>query len=725
MKTLAVVVAIFIASLTSPATAEDPVYFVESELREAVEAELWVLDPTPTDMLGLTFLSIGSGDIANLAGLECAVNLQRLEITHNRLSDISPLAGLDNLQTLILNNNRIGDISDLSGLTKLRYLDLHDNQGLSDISAVSGLVNLQSLILRCNQIGNASAASNLVELETLDLRSNDLSDISALSGLPNLRTLDASINSISAIPAGFDLPAIETLNLADNQISVLSGSFGLDSLGTLDLSNNDIESVSDLSGLSSLTTLDLANNNISTISGLSSLSTLRDLDLHMNRITDISPLLSLTSLTALQLQSNPLGYEAQDVHIPQIIKNNPGIRLDYDVSLKCSVSISSTAGGSVIVPGEGTFVYTYGDSVTLRAEANPGFTFTTWSGSVHLNLNPLSLTVSQDYRICAHFVSTSTIIHVDDDAPDDTGPCDPAVGDPDENGTPAHPFDSIQEAIEVADDGATVQVRPGVYRETIDFLGKRIALTGIDPNDPNAAPFPVLDAAGMGPAVTFARGEDPNCSLTGFVITRGRGDLAGAIYCKASSPTITNCLIVGNRVIDPNGAAVYCTGSHAVLVNCTITDNYGGPQGSGLRVIDSNVVVVNSILWGNTPGEIVTNDPDALSIAYSNIAGGWDGTGNIEEDPLFAQHGSWMDPVSELTAEPSDLNAIWIAGDYHLKSQAGRWDPETESWVLDDVTSPCIDAGNPLDPVGLELQPNGDIINMGAYGGTMEASLGR
>jgi len=42
--------------------------------------------------------------------------------------------------------------------------------------------------------------------------------------------------------------------------------------------------------------------------------------------------------------------------------------------------------------------------------------------------------------------------------------------------------------------------------------------------------------------------------------------------------------------------------------------------------------------------------------------------------------------------------------------------------VQDDVTSPCIDAGDPSSPIGFEPFPNGGRINMGAYGGTAEAS---
>ena len=47
----------------------------------------------------------------------------------------------------------------------------------------------------------------------------------------------------------------------------------------------------------------------------------------------------------------------------------------------------------------------------------------------------------------------------------------------------------------------------------------------------------------------------------------------------------------------------------------------------------------------------------------------------------------------------------------------GGWD-----WVQDEVTSPCIDAGDPASPVSEEPLPNGGRINMGVYGGTAEAS---
>jgi hypothetical protein len=43
--------------------------------------------------------------------------------------------------------------------------------------------------------------------------------------------------------------------------------------------------------------------------------------------------------------------------------------------------------------------------------------------------------------------------------------------------------------------------------------------------------------------------------------------------------------------------------------------------------------------------------------------------------------------------------------------------------VTDDVMSPCVDTGDPLDAVGGELCPHGGVINMGRYGGTRQASM--
>jgi len=202
----------------------------------------------------------------------------------------------------------------------------------------------------------------------------------------------------------------------------------------------------------------------------------------------------------------------------------------------------------------------------------------------------------------------------------------------------------------------------------------------------------------------------------------------GGIYCTCnypscnSCPIISNCTIVGNTTgwdctgSYSRGGGIYCsTGIYHVVTNCIIRGNIAddGPE------IALNEYSIN-------PVEPVVR----LTISHSDVQGGqsmvyvhgycdlnW-GEGNVDVDPCFAEPGYW-DP-NGTPEEPND--DFWGEGDYHLKSQAGRWDPNSQSWVQDDVTSPCIDAGDPMLLIGHEPFPNGGIVNMGAYGGTAEAS---
>jgi hypothetical protein len=328
-----------------------------------------------------------------------------------------------------------------------------------------------------------------------------------------------------------------------------------------------------------------------------------------------------------------------------------------------------------------------------------------------------TVTVDSAYTLEANFLTLLETLYVDDDSGDD------AAGDPQENGTLEYPFDTIQEAIEVSVDGTSIVVYPGMYYEHIDFQGKNVDLVGVGEAGSDGSAFPVIDGADAGVVLSFTHGENTNCTVMGFVLTRGRGPLSGAVLCDASSPTLANCLIVGNRATDRDGAAIYCRDSRAAFVNCTIADNGGNPQSAAIRVEGGAVTITNSILWDNGTNEILPSETDDLAITYSDVAGGWFGLRNRETDPLFAQPGYWADPADpSIVLDSADDQAIWMAGDYHLKSQAGRWDVPTQEWIADEQTSPCIDAGNPLDAVGQEPVPNGDIINLGAYGGTTQTS---
>jgi hypothetical protein len=194
----------------------------------------------------------------------------------------------------------------------------------------------------------------------------------------------------------------------------------------------------------------------------------------------------------------------------------------------------------------------------------------------------------------------------------------------------------------------------------------------------------------------------------------------GAIYVEAASPTITNNVIAHNSALDSGGILTwYGTPS---IINNTIVHNrpnglYLGPT-PFVWGQDNGQPVLNNIIWQNEVYISWYVYPEDYDIRFNNIQGTW--KIDIEEDEEEEDIEKEEDTSGNISVDPcfSDPDNR----DYHLKSQAGRWDPVSQSWVQDDITSPCIDTGNPDTEIGSEPLPNGGIINMGTYGGTDQAS---
>jgi hypothetical protein len=73
----------------------------------------------------------------------------------------------------------------------------------------------------------------------------------------------------------------------------------------------------------------------------------------------------------------------------------------------CSLTISSTAGGSVTTPGEGTFIYDEGTVVDLVAQPEEGYRFVNWTGDVNtiadVTAAATNITMDESYSITAKF----------------------------------------------------------------------------------------------------------------------------------------------------------------------------------------------------------------------------------------------------------------------------------------------------------------------------------
>lgn len=226
----------------------------------------------------------------------------------------------------------------------------------------------------------------------------------------------------------------------------------------------------------------------------------------------------------------------------------------------------------------------------------------------------------------------------------------------------------------------------------------------------------VIECAGMISDCTFERNDAIGGGGGALASCRGlitrclffhntAGDYGGAVNNSGYQPMYTSCIFAENRAV-LSGGGLFVSSTDVAVANCSFWAN-AAPDGSAITVYAwspahpvSNLRLTSSVLW-DEGNEIWQNGNSIIAVSYSDVHGGYGGVGNIDADPLFA------DPNNE---------------DFHLKSQCGRWDPSSQSWVIDSATSSCIDAGDPNAPIGDEPFPNGGRINMGAYGGTVEAS---
>jgi hypothetical protein len=253
---------------------------------------------------------------------------------------------------------------------------------------------------------------------------------------------------------------------------------------------------------------------------------------------------------------------------------------------------------------------------------------------------------------------------------------------------------------------STLQIDPGVlvlfeghYQFRILENGRLEAVGTVD--EPIQF-FALQPDSGWG-GIRFLQASDSSrlafCHLRyGLASGGGQADLGGAVYCSGTDLTLEHCILSSSRA--QQGGAVACVDqAHARIIQCTITANTAD-LGGGLYCDDSNPLLSNCILWNNSPDQIHLSGSAAPAVSYCDIEGGWPGAGNINADPLFVA---------------SNLN------NFHLQSTVGSY--AYGFWLQGSADSPCIDAGDPAADYSQEPEPNGDRVNLGAYGNTPQASL--
>lgn len=112
-------------------------------------------------------------------------------------------------------------------------------------------------------------------------------------------------------------------------------------------------------------------------------------------------------------------------------------------------------------------------------------------------------------------------------------------------------FTTIQEAIDSSETGDTIVVKPGIYKENINFHSKGIVLASRFLEDKNNAYIAqtVIDGSDTTnvSVITMSKCVDTvPLALVGFTVTGGRTSLGGGISVSMCDPLISNCAIDSN-----------------------------------------------------------------------------------------------------------------------------------------------------------------------------------
>jgi parallel beta-helix repeat protein len=242
-------------------------------------------------------------------------------------------------------------------------------------------------------------------------------------------------------------------------------------------------------------------------------------------------------------------------------------------------------------------------------------------------------------------------------------------------------YSSIQDAIDVANDGDEVLVAPGTYigsgNEVVNTLGKSITLQAS-----GTAEETIIDGEGTRRVVVCGSGEGADTIIEGFTITGGfsawgGGGIScssssltitgctitnntaaqdgGGIYCNNNSnPTITGCTILGNTATGTiyGGGGVFCWGSSPTITGCTISGNTAKSGGGIFIAGDSSPTLTDSVVCENAPDNTYGTWTDGGDNCVQDLCddcaevcpGDFDGNDTVNVSDLLTVIGSWGDP---------------------------------------------------------------------------------
>jgi hypothetical protein len=322
---------------------------------------------------------------------------------------------------------------------------------------------------------------------------------------------------------------------------------------------------------------------------------------------------------------------------------------DYEITAEFTMdrprlTVSATDGGRIVQPAKTDDQYDLGTPVTVTVEGtSPRFSWVGWTGTAVdagkvADPSTLSITVvvDADYTLKAVFKYNPGPIYVGVDATHEL-----------EDGTPDHPYHTIQEGVDAARDGDTIIIRDGTYKgignRDIQIVGKSITM-----RSENGSATCTIDCESMSGAITI--GHADGVAVQGLGITNGRADLH-AIYIRHDAPRAS---IDGCAIEQRGGEGISCEGDEPTISGC----NFKGLReavtvnlGAGTAWIkDSEFTANNDSIrsWCSGTARLYVercnfhdNADDTSSLDYCAINQQWGAAEIIVQNCTFINNSMW------------------------------------------------------------------------------------
>jgi Leucine-rich repeat (LRR) protein len=238
------------------------------------------------DVQDVLVMDLSEKGITNVDELKYFENLTYLNLTDNKISDLSVLKNLKGITALFTKNNNPDldvftpiaeyyenikqtditfDIKFDSNLEKVIRENIKKPEGKLEPKDVRGITDLNA---SKQKILTIQGLNYLVNLKKLDLSANSIVNIEPLKNLTNLESLSLSGNAITDVSSISRLQVLAALDLTENKIKDITSLKELKKLNSIKIGYNSIEDASPINGLLNLKELHVNNNKLADTCGL-------------------------------------------------------------------------------------------------------------------------------------------------------------------------------------------------------------------------------------------------------------------------------------------------------------------------------------------------------------------------------------------------------------------------------------------------------------------------